>query len=84
MYDSNFSPEQIERFLDAPSGDDVRLMYELQVLYQPLANDHARSLERVWVCLVQQEALGGASLVAQRERPEGKIITIKGKKCHGR
>lgn len=80
MYDDNFSSEQIERVPDALLPEDAHLVRDLQAVYQPEADSHRRSLERVRARLAQQEALGRASLPTQRKRLEGKIISIKEKK----
>jgi hypothetical protein len=75
--DDNFSPEQIEQLPTALSGNDARLLNELQALYQPLGNEHVHSLERVRARLAQQEALKRTVQTTQDEQPKGKIIAIK-------
>lgn len=80
MYDDNFSPEQIEQLPDALPREDTRLMSELQAVYQPAAENHQRSLERVRARLAQEEALNRRSLPQQRQQPEGKILMLKEKK----
>jgi WD40 repeat protein len=80
LYDDNFPPDQLGQIPDAFSGDDARLMDELQALYQPQAADHARSLERVRARLAQREALKRNSRVMQEVHTEGRIIAIQNKK----
>ncbi|GHO98281.1 hypothetical protein KSF_083290 [Reticulibacter mediterranei] len=77
MYDDKFSPEQIECLPDALSGNDARLVHELQTLYQPLTVDHARSLERVRARLVQREALKRNQRIMQEIHTKRKIIAMK-------
>ena len=80
MYDDNFSPEQIERLPDTLPPEDARLLSDLQAAYQPEADNHRRSLERVRARLAQQEAHGRNALPTQGKQFEGKIIRIKEKK----
>lgn len=79
MSDDNFLPEQSEQVSDALPHGDERLERALREVYQPLAKDHQRSLERVRLRLAQQEASNRISPPKQGKHPEGKIIALKEK-----
>jgi WD40 repeat protein len=93
LHDDNFSPDNIERLPDASSREDARLMSELQAAYQPLAESHTRSLQRVRTRLAQREALGRPQshivqsqkqpilLAAEWNQPQEKMRTIKEKEA---